>query len=140
MSKVLALIVIRNYIKKEISERKIKPNLVGFLANDDPAAHKYAEQTAKSFKDTGFGFNLIKVDKHQLETSIMKANMDKNVNGIMVYYPVFGDHMDNKLQNTVDHLKDIEGLGHISEKKTNHNKRGTIPCTPLAIMKVNQKK
>lgn len=113
---------------------------MGFLANDDPAANKYAEQTAKAFKDTGFNFNLVKLDKHQLETSILSANIDSSINGIMVYYPVFGNHRDKKLQNTVSRLKDIEGLSQTKVEQTNFNKPGTVPCTSLAVMKVNTRK
>ncbi|KAI7895386.1 uncharacterized protein EV154DRAFT_542035 [Mucor mucedo] len=122
----------RNRIKREISERNIRPKLVGFLANEDPASKKYAEQTAKTLKETGFDFNLIKVDKGQLESSIQRANLDSDVNGIMVYYPVFGDQIDTKLKNTVDSFKDIEGLRHVSAKK----ERNTVPCTPLAVIKI----
>lgn len=105
---------------------------MGFLANNDPASSRYAEQTAKTLKEAGFTFNLIKVDKGQLESSIQKANLDSDINGIMVYYPVFGDHIDTKLKNTVDCFKDIEGLNHISKK----SEQSTVPCTPLAVIKV----
>lgn len=80
----------REQIKKDIQERKIRPKLVGFLANEDPAAKKYAEWTAKTCAETGVEFELRKVDKQQLEQKITEANEEKEVNGIMVYYPVFG--------------------------------------------------
>ncbi len=120
--------------------------MVGFLANEDPAARKYAEWTAKSCKETGIDFKLVHVDKDKLEDNILKANMDKSVNGIMVYYPVFGNHLDLYLQNRVDYLKDVEGLGDLAVKSVYSNKRhidsdeksmkSIIPCTPLAIIKV----
>lgn len=77
-------------IKKDIKERNIKPKLVGFLANEDPAAIKYAEWTAKTCAETGVEFELRKVDKQDLEQKIDEANEETAVNGIMVYYPVFG--------------------------------------------------
>lgn len=63
---------------------------MGFLANEDPAAMKYAEWTAKTCAETGVEFELRKVTKLELEGKITEANEDKAVNGIMVYYPVFG--------------------------------------------------
>ncbi|KAG2214901.1 hypothetical protein INT46_007861, partial [Mucor plumbeus] len=137
--------IYRNHIKKTISTRNIQPTLVGFLANDDPAAKKYAEWTARSCKETGVNFNLIKVDKDLLEKNIVEANLDKKVNGIMVYYPIFGNHLDLYLQNRVSPLKDVEGLGHIAVRNVYQNKRfmddnnsmkSIIPCTPLAIIKI----
>lgn len=77
-------------MKKDIKERNICPKLVGFLANEDPAAKKYAEWTAKTCAETGVAFELRKVDKQDLEEKITEANEEKEVNGIMVYYPVFG--------------------------------------------------
>jgi methylenetetrahydrofolate dehydrogenase (NAD+) len=82
--------IFRDDIKKDIKERNIRPKLVGFLANNDPAAAKYAEWTEKTCAETGVEFELCKVDKQDLEESIDKANEDKSINGIMVYYPVFG--------------------------------------------------
>lgn len=120
--------------------------MVGFLANQDPAAKKYAEWTARSCRHAGINFKLEHVDKLDLEKSILRANTDSSVNGIMVYYPVFGDHQDLYLQNRVDHLKDVEGLGQTAIRSVYQNKslidnngkakKTNIPCTPLAIIKV----
>jgi methylenetetrahydrofolate dehydrogenase (NAD+) len=82
--------VYRTQIKEDIKERNIRPKLVGFLANEDPAAIKYAEWTSKTCAETGVEFDLRKVAKLDLEEKITEANEDKSVNGIMVYYPVFG--------------------------------------------------
>lgn len=51
---------------------------------------KYAEWTAKTCAETGVEFELRKVSKMDLEEKITEANEDRLVNGIMVYYPVFG--------------------------------------------------
>lgn len=136
----------RNQTRKFILETGIKPTLVGFLANQDPAAKKYAEWTERSCRHVGIDFKLEHVDKLNLEKSILKANTDLSVNGIMVYYPVFGDHQDLYLQNRVDHLKDVEGLGQTAIRSVYQNraliddneksKKTNIPCTPLAIIKI----
>lgn len=122
--------------------------MVGFLANDDPASKNYAEWTAKSCKETGVDFKLKQVNKCELEKSIKEANLDKSINGIMIYYPVFGNHLDMYLQNQVHQLKDVEGLGNTAMQNLYHNKRymdgdkktmkSIIPCTPLAIVKVQR--
>ncbi|KAG1474643.1 hypothetical protein G6F56_000239 [Rhizopus delemar] len=135
----------RNQIKGDIKERDIRPKLVGFLANEDPAAMKYAEWTAKTCAETGVEFELRKVSKMDLEEKITEANEDRLVNGIMVYYPVFGGKQDLYLQSCVSELKDVEGLGHKSVQNVYHNIRFMdkdetmkciIPCTPLAIVKI----
>ncbi|RUS28705.1 hypothetical protein BC938DRAFT_481554 [Jimgerdemannia flammicorona] len=135
----------RNEIHKTITERGIRPKLVGFLANHDPAAVKYAEWTAKTCEETGVDFELRKVDKQELEDKVIEANEDDDVNGIMVYYPVFGDRQDQYLQNIISTGKDVEGLCHTFVQNMYHNvryldkeqkRKCIIPCTPLAIVKV----
>jgi methylenetetrahydrofolate dehydrogenase (NAD+) len=51
----------------------------------------YAEFTKKTSIECGFRFETREVDKEDLEDAIMDANADKDVEGIMVYFPVFGD-------------------------------------------------
>ncbi|KAI9483478.1 MAG: hypothetical protein EXX96DRAFT_558323 [Benjaminiella poitrasii] len=135
----------RNQIKEDIKARNIRPKLVGFLANSDPAAMKYAEWTSKTCAETGVEFELRKVDRMDLEEKITEANEDKLVNGIMVYYPVFGGKQDSYLQSCISKFKDVEGLCHKFVHNVYHNIRFMdegetmkciIPCTPLACVKI----
>jgi methylenetetrahydrofolate dehydrogenase (NAD+) len=132
-------------LKTQISALASSPKLVGFLANDDPAAVKYAEWTAKTCKDTGIDFELRKVPRTELEDQLTLANADSNVHGIMIYYPVFGGSQDQYLQNTVSVTKDVEGLSHTYRYNLYHNVRYLdsdqkikclLPCTPLGIIKI----
>lgn len=138
----------REELTKRITELKtvnIQPKLVGFLANDDPAAAKYAEWTAKTCLETGMDFELRKVDGEHLDEALRAANEDAAVHGIMIYYPVFGGDRDQYLQNSVKPLKDVEGLCHQWRYNMFHNVRFIddaktqkciIPCTPLAVVKI----
>lgn len=128
------------------------PKLVGFLANTDPAAKKYAVWTEKAFKRDGLDFELRLVDELALEDALEAANEDPGVHGIMIYYPVFGQRpcfhggsQDDYLRDLVSPYKDIEGLCHFYRRSLYRNRRfvdsaGTqkciLPCTPLAIVKV----
>lgn len=47
-----------------------------------------------------------------MEDHIEEANRDEHVDGIIVYFPVFGDSHDKYLQNVTDISKDVEGLAH----------------------------
>ncbi|CAG8433714.1 10418_t:CDS:2 [Diversispora eburnea] len=81
----------RKEIKDTINSKGIHPRLVGFLANQDQTAVKYAEATARTCLETGVDFELRKCNREELEDLIIEANEDDNVHGILVYYPVFGD-------------------------------------------------
>jgi methylenetetrahydrofolate dehydrogenase (NAD+) len=135
----------RHEIKSTVQEKyqESPPKLVAFLSNEDPAAHKYAEWTARTCKETGILFELRRVPRTELEEAIVSANQDRTVNGIMVYYPVFGDPQDQYIQSVIDKSKDVEGLCHTYKFNMYHNiryiddkKKCIIPCTPLAIVKI----
>ncbi|KAI1076754.1 methylenetetrahydrofolate dehydrogenase [Whalleya microplaca] len=129
-------------------ETEGQPTLVAFLANDDPAAIKYAEWSKKTCEENGFTFDLRQVAKDRLEEEIMNANEDTKVDGIIVYYPIFPGNPahDRYVQETVSLAKDVEGLCHKHIYNMYYNirfldppqnlKKSILPCTPLAVVKI----
>eukprot|EP00617_Octactis_speculum_P025689 CAMPEP_0185770328 /NCGR_PEP_ID=MMETSP1174-20130828/58580_1 /TAXON_ID=35687 /ORGANISM="Dictyocha speculum, Strain CCMP1381" /LENGTH=379 /DNA_ID=CAMNT_0028455715 /DNA_START=26 /DNA_END=1165 /DNA_ORIENTATION=+ len=129
-----------------------RPKLVGFLANDDAAARKYAEWTGKACIDDGIEYELREVAKIELEGALQNANRDPDVHGIIIYYPVFGSDpsfygtsMDDYLRDSISPEKDVEGLCHTYRSNLYANKRYMdeamtrkclLPCTPLAVVKI----
>ncbi|EMG48203.1 MTD1 Methylenetetrahydrofolate dehydrogenase [NAD(+)] [Candida maltosa Xu316] len=154
MSKPAGRTILASTIAKPFQEEVTKgvkllnfvPKLVGFLANEDPAAKMYANWTAKTCESLGFKYELIEVGKNNLETELIKANKDDDVNGIMVYFPVFGDNQDQYLQQLISPEKDVEGLNFLYYHNLYHNVRfldpphnqqkSILPCTPLAMVKI----
>ncbi|KAG0677968.1 NAD-dependent 5,10-methylenetetrahydrafolate dehydrogenase [Kluyveromyces marxianus] len=150
---ILASSVSKTYVE-EITEkvnslRDVRPEgplLVGFLANNDPAAEMYASWTQKTCESMGFRYELRKIeDKDFLEEAIIDANQDDAVDGIMIYFPVFGNAQDQYLQQVVAREKDVEGLNHVYYQNMYHNIRyldnekqlkSILPCTPLAVVKI----
>ena len=168
---VLAATIAKKFIDEiteQVSKLEKPPKLVGFLANDDPAAKMYSDFTEKTSMACGFRFETRQVNKEDLEDAIMEANQDNDVDGIMVYFPVFGDRQvksyrklaDNRtriynnvrnkeilLMAVFDEEKDVEGLSHPWIKRMYHNvrwlddaktKKAILPCTPLAVIKVTK--
>ena len=145
----------REVIKKytENIPDKNPPKIVGFLANDDPAAKSYAKWTKKACEADGIQFELKGVDKYDLETQVENANKDNSIHGIMIYYPVFGNmktfygvSMDEYLRDSIHPKKDIEGLNSYYSSKLYRNirfmdsphnlKKLILPCTPIAVVKI----
>lgn len=145
---ILASTIAKKYIEEienGVKQLDKPPKLVGFLANDDPAAKTYADWTGKTSESLGFNYELRVVDKEDLEEAIIEANQDDEVNGIMVYFPVFGNRQDQYLQQVVSLEKDVEGLNHQYIQNMYHNirylnkeetKKSILPCTPLAVVKI----
>ncbi|KAB8071438.1 hypothetical protein BDV29DRAFT_17859 [Aspergillus leporis] len=122
------------------------PHLVGFLANNDPAALMYAQWTEKTCEENGFRYTLRQVEREDLEEAILAANVDPEIDGIIVYYPIFNNRQDQYLQQIVDVSKDVEGLSHryifnmyqnirFLDPETKRQKC-ILPCTPLALIKI----
>lgn len=146
---ILASTIAKPYIEEitnELSKLSFKPKLVGFLANTDPAAKMYADWTSKTCESLGFKYELIETGKNELESKLVQANTDTDVNGIMVYFPVFGDKQDQYLQQLISPEKDVEGLNFVYYHNLYHNirfldsptneQKSILPCTPLAMVKI----
>ncbi|RCK56610.1 Methylenetetrahydrofolate dehydrogenase [NAD(+)] [Candida viswanathii] len=94
-------------VTKAVHQLSFTPRLVGFLANDDPAAKMYANWTGKTCESLGFKYDLIEVNKNELETSLIKANKD--------------DSQDQYLQQLIAPEKDVEGLNFLYYHNLYHN-------------------
>mmetsp|Transcript_1494 Transcript_1494/g.2052 ORF Transcript_1494/g.2052 Transcript_1494/m.2052 type:complete len:316 (-) Transcript_1494:207-1154(-) len=141
-------------VKKNFPNGKA-PKLVGILANEDPFAKMYAKWTRKACERVGLRYETVEVKRTELEDKVYDLNEDKDVHGMMVYYPVFGTlpsfmagvSMDSYISNCVDYKKDVEGMcftyiqALYKNKRTMTNKKGEhvksiLPCTPLAVVKI----
>jgi methylenetetrahydrofolate dehydrogenase (NAD+) len=85
------------------------------------------------------------VAKDDVEETIIAANNDANIDGIIVYYPIFNNRQDQYLQQIVDLSKDVEGLSHqyifnmyqnIRFLDDAQGMKSVLPCTPLAVIKI----
>jgi methylenetetrahydrofolate dehydrogenase (NAD+) len=94
---------------------------------------------------SGFDYTLRTVAKDDAEETIIAANNDASVHGIIVYYPIFNNRQDQYLQQIVDIKKDVEGLSHqyifnmyqnIRFLDDQQMQKSILPCTPLAVIKI----
>ncbi|KAF8915412.1 hypothetical protein CPB85DRAFT_1294323 [Mucidula mucida] len=164
--------IFRDEVVSSLKNSERKPRLVGILATSSAPSHQYAEFTQKQCLQLGVDFVLKKIgaaisedlaEGEGVEEAIVDANEDDDVDGIMVYYPIFGVPQDHYLQQIVSPQKDVEGLHVKFHYNLYHNIRfisprtlgpgstpastadadtpppgmvkSIIPCTPLAIVK-----
>ncbi|GAA5899034.1 hypothetical protein JCM6882_004597 [Rhodosporidiobolus microsporus] len=129
----------RSDLTAAVSALATKPKLVGILANSSPPSRAYASWTAKACEAVGIEYELREVgivaegategtaEQGEVEEAILAANEDDAVNGIMVYYPIFGPRQDGYLQQAVSPLKDVEGLNFTWLFSLYHNIRFIDP-------------
>ncbi|KAI0722594.1 NAD(P)-binding protein [Earliella scabrosa] len=128
----------RTEIKTALAEAPRPPKLVGILATNAAPSKFYAEFTKKQCDALGVEFVLRKTGSaadeslapgEGVEEAIIEANEDETVDGIMVYYPIFGVQQDHYLQQIVSPFKDVEGLHFKFHYNLYHNIRFLEPKT-----------
>ena len=124
-----------------------KPRILGILAPEtgDAASMVYARTLQKACWDIGFDLGLVRNELDDIKARITSANKDPSIHGIFVFYPIFKDEKDNKIKESIDPIKDIEGLSSYWSKKLYLNeryidndkkKKAILPCTSLGILKI----
>ena len=132
----------RDAVREAVKALGVPVKLRGILASERRASGVYAEYTARGCEDVGISFELVKCEPLEVEEAIARANAEKGVHGIMVYYPVFGGERDRTLQDVVSSEKDVEGLNsrwahmlYRDVRNVDGARKAILPCTPLAIVK-----
>ncbi|KAF9226863.1 NAD(P)-binding protein [Gyrodon lividus] len=126
----------RDEVKASLAQCLRTPTLVGILGTSAAPSRFYAEFTRKQCEELGVRFVLKMVgsaesagraDGEGVEEAIIEANEDVNIDGIMVYYPIYGGQQDHYLQQIVSPLKDVEGLHSKFHYNLYHNIRFIDP-------------
>ncbi|CDO69570.1 hypothetical protein BN946_scf184759.g10 [Trametes cinnabarina] len=140
----------RDEIKSALTSSPRPPKLVGILATNSAPSKFYSEFTRKQCDALGVDFVLRKVGAaadeslapgEGVEEAIIEANEDDSVDGIMVYYPIFGAQQDHYLQQVwpiaiiVSPYKDVEGLHFKFHYNLYH--KSEVVGRPLAALLAN---
>ncbi len=76
------------------------------------------------------------VSNFEVINYIKELNNDDSIDGIIVQLPI-PDRLDKELIiNSIDPLKDVDGLTNINAGKLFNNSPALIPCTPKGIMEL----
>jgi methylenetetrahydrofolate dehydrogenase (NADP+)/methenyltetrahydrofolate cyclohydrolase len=122
--------------------------VVGLLGQDEGPAATYARYARRGFDDVGIEFDLRRVSADEAEAAVAAANVDADVDGVFLYYPLTDRRGDRWLRELVDPRKDIEGMHSFWSRLLYENERfvdpernirAILPCTPLAILKLLQR-
>ncbi|KAJ5134855.1 methylenetetrahydrofolate dehydrogenase [Penicillium atrosanguineum] len=84
--------------------------LAGVLASDDAGSRQYADWTRETCQAIGVDFCLVCLSPRNVATYIKALNTNPCIDGIIVYYPIFGDSRDDDVKILVNHGKDVEAL------------------------------
>ena len=132
--------IIKDDLRKEISMYVQTPILAVITIGDDEASKVYVNNKRKSCEQVGISFMhfdyLSAVKESVVINKIRELNKDVSVNGIIVQLPI-PDHFNvDKIINTIDVSKDVDGLTNESKARRMNNKSSLIPCTTKGILEL----
>ena len=125
-------------LKNILNNLNTQLGLAVIQVGDDEASKVYIKQKEKLALELGYKFIHKKYDSNVDEDTLLHdidiLNNDKSIHGILVQMPL-PKHLDeNKIQNRISYLKDVDGLTYLNSGKLVNNSKGLVPCTPKGII------
>ena len=129
-------------IAEEVSARKQNgkktPHLAAILVGGDPASQTYVASKVKTCEQIGFQSTLIRLDENTSEDELLghigALNDNPEVDGILVQLPLPKHISEDKVINTIDPAKDVDGFHPISLGRMVLGQPTFISATPNGIM------
>jgi len=124
-------------LKDKINKLGVQLGLVVIQVGNDEASDIYVKQKGKLAEELGYKFVHKKFDadvnNEEVINYINEVNEDNSIDGIIVQMPL-PEQLDSELiQNSINNLKDVDGLTHLNAGMLLHNSPALIPCTPKGI-------
>ena len=123
-----------------LREKGITPGLAVVLVGEDPASQVYVRSKTKTFKklDLFTQTYILPMDTSQDELLglIKELNNDNSYHGILVQLPLPKHIESDKVINTIDPKKDVDGFHPENAGLLAIGRPRFIPCTPKGIMRI----
>lgn len=133
---------LRNDIAQKIEHNKAQgfraPCLAVILVGEDPASQTYVSSKQKQAESVGMESKIIRfpkeIDLGTILETVNNLNVDDNIDGILVQLPL-PDHInENRVIESIDPRKDVDGLTLENVGKLTLGYDGLVPCTPKGII------
>ncbi|RNL52265.1 bifunctional 5,10-methylenetetrahydrofolate dehydrogenase/5,10-methenyltetrahydrofolate cyclohydrolase [Pedobacter jejuensis] len=115
-----------------------KPHLVAILVGNDGGSETYVASKMKNCEKVGFKSSLFRYDNSVSEAELLakieEINQDADVDGLIVQLPL-PKHIDpEKVTETIDYKKDVDGFHPVNLGRMMRNLPCFIPATPYGIL------
>ena len=123
--------------RRTIEGKKI-PQLAAVLVGNDGASETYVAAKVKACNDIGFKSSMIRLEtdisENKLLDIIEDLNNDPEVDGILVQLPLPKHISDEKVINSIQPSKDVDGFHPVSVGRMVQGLPTFVPATPFGIM------
>lgn len=133
-------------LKKEIATEVVKmidagikaPHLVAVLVGDDPASQTYVNSKEKASRSVGITSSVYRLSAKTSEKELLELidflNRDDDVDGFIVQLPL-PEHINvEKVINSIDYRKDVDGFHPMNVGKMVLGEPAMISATPQGIL------
>jgi methylenetetrahydrofolate dehydrogenase (NADP+)/methenyltetrahydrofolate cyclohydrolase len=129
-------------LKIKVAQRTIEgkkiPQLAAVLVGNDGASETYVAAKVKACNDIGFKSSMIRLEtdisENKLLDIIEDLNNDPEVDGILVQLPLPKHISDEKVINSIQPSKDVDGFHPVSVGRMVQGLPTFVPATPFGIM------
>ena len=134
---------IKKHIKSTLEIIQNKPSLHVIIVGDYPPSALYVEKKRQACLSVGINSHIHKLDQYistqELCQFIQKLNNDSSVDAILLQLPL-PSHIDQSyVIDTINPLKDVDGLTSSNAGKLVQGNPYISPCTPQGCMQlINQ--
>jgi methylenetetrahydrofolate dehydrogenase (NADP+)/methenyltetrahydrofolate cyclohydrolase len=115
-----------------------KPGLAVVLVGDDPASQVYVGRKKKACENLGFYSEEHRLPKETTQEELLglvrSLNQKSQVHGILVQLPLPGHLSAQKVIETIDPAKDVDGMHPTSLGRLVAGLPGLRSCTPAGVM------
>jgi len=126
---------------KEIIGYQLEPPTLGvILVGNNPASESYVKNKVKACEKAGINHHLVRLDSEisekELITHIQSMNESESITGFIVQLPLPQHINVDKIINSIDPDKDVDGFHPINFGKTALGLPSMKPATPYGILKL----
>jgi len=132
--------IIKDELRQVVSNMAMKPGLGTILVGDDAGSHSYVSGKHRDCAEVGI--NSIRIDlpatasQNDVAAALKDLNNSRECTGYIVQLPLPAGINANAILESIDPMKDADGLHPLNLGKLVIGERAPLPCTPRAILEL----
>lgn len=131
---------VKERIRKEIEEKKLKIGLAVVIVGNDQASRVYVNNKKKACEFCGISSYEYALPEETTEFQLLKLiddlNNDSSVNGILVQLPLPKHIDEKKIIGYISPDKDVDAFNAVNVGKIMIGDYAFLPCTPAGVMEL----
>jgi len=121
-----------------VTEGKKIPHLAAILTGNNGASETYVNAKVRACAEIGFQSTMVRLEETTSESKLLgiieNLNNDIDVDGILVQLPLPPHISDEKVINSINPSKDVDGFHLVNAGRMMQGLAGFLPATPHGIM------